>query len=405
LIDQEALSKFRDKALNPLNPVTRGTAQNDDIYFQATEVRNIYYDKLPNIVAEYMNKINALAGTNYQPFNYYGANDADKVIVAMGSVCETIKETIDYLNKEDQKLGLIEVHLYRPFAADYLLKVLPASVKYVAVLDRTKEPGSNGEPLYLDIVNAINKNIKVVGGRYGLSSKNTTPAQIKAVYDNLNDNAKENFTIGIIDDVTNLSLEVDNNFKISDSDEFIIYGYGSDGMVSAAKSIIKLVGDNTERYVQGYFQYDSKKSGSVTISQLRFNDHFIRSTYYVDKPKLVVCTKDSYLNTFDLLDNILDHGIFILNTNKSKEEVINLLSDEQKYLLNKRNIKFYIIDGYKLAEEVGIKNKVSTILETVIVYLTNIVDFELAKTKLKELAYSKFSKKGMEIVEANYLDN
>jgi pyruvate-ferredoxin/flavodoxin oxidoreductase len=401
LIDKDALNKFRKRALNPINPVTRGTAQNDDIYFQATEVRNKFYDELPSIVFEYMNKINALAGTNYAPFNYYGASDATKVIVAMGSVCETIKETID--NLKEEKLGLIEVHLYRPFAKEYLLKILPATTEFIAVLDRTKEPGSNGEPLYLDIANIIPKDIKVVGGRYGLSSKNTTPAQIKAVYDNLNDNAKTNFTIGITDDVTNLSLEVDESFKTTDSEEFLIYGYGSDGMVSAAKSIIKLVGDSTSKYVQGYFQYDSKKSGSVTISQLRFNDHEIRSTYYVDSPKLIVCTKDSYLSKFDLLDNIKEDGIFILNTNKNKDEVINLLSDEQKYLLNKRRIKFYIIDGYKLAEEAGIKNKVSTIIETVIVYLTNIVDFELAKTKLKELAHSNFYKKGMDIVNANYM--
>jgi pyruvate-ferredoxin/flavodoxin oxidoreductase len=401
LIDEEALNKFRNKALNPFNPVTKGTAQNDDIYFQATEVRNKFYDELPSTIVEYMDKINTLAGTNYQPFNYYGDDSATKVIIAMGSVCETIKETIDYLNNKGDKLGLIEVHLYRPFAKEYLLKVLPETTKYIAVLDRTKEPGSNGEPLYLDVMAIINKDIKVVGGRYGLSSKNTTPSQIKAVYDNLNDNALNSFTIGINDDVTNLSLK-EEEFKISDSDEFLLYGYGSDGMVSAAKSIIKLVGDNTPKYVQGYFQYDSKKSGSVTISHIRFNDKKIRSTYYVDQPRLIVCTKDSYLNSFDLLSNIKENGIFILNTNKEEQEVLSLLSDEQKYLLFKRNISFYIIDGYKLAEEVGIKNKVSTIFETVIVYLTNIVDFDTAKTKLKALVYSNFFKKGEEIVTANY---
>ena len=330
LISKNGLNNFKNKSLNPSKPVTKGTSQNDDIYFQVTEARNNYYNKLPDIVENYMNKINELAGTNYKPFNYYGYKKATKVIVAMGSVCETIKETIDYL---DNDIGLIEVHLYRPFSIEHLLKVLPETVRKIAVLDRTKEFGSTGEPLYLDIVSSLkDKNILIVGGRYGLSSKNTNPACIKAVYDFL-DNPFNNFTVGIEDDVTNKSLKVDYDFKISNSEEMLIYGYGSDGMVSASKSIIKTVGQNTEKYVQGYFQYDSKKSGGVTICHLRFNKNKIRSTYYVEDPKLVVCTKDSYLDRFDILDKIKDNGIFILNTEKSKDEISRTLNDNIKYII------------------------------------------------------------------------
>ena len=404
LIDREALNRFRRRALNPSRPETKGTAQNDDVYFQATEVRNKFYDQIPALVSDYMNKINTLTNQDYKPFNYYGSLNAEKVIVAMGSVCETIKETIDYLNKENYNVGLIEVHLYRPFAKEYLLSQLPTTAKYISVLDRTKEHGSIGEPLYLDIVNAVNNSdIKIYGGRYGLSSKNTTPAQIKAVYDNMTELGIPRFTIGIEDDVTHLSLKVDENFKISTSDEILIYGYGSDGMVSAAKSIIKLIGDNTPKYVQGYFQYDSKKSGGVTISHLRFNDHFIRSTYYVDRPKMVVCTKDSYLNNFEVLNNIKENGTFILNTNKSEEALISFLSDEVKNILISKNINFYIINAYELASEVGLKNKISTVLESAIMSLSDMMNYEEATVKLNELAHNKFIKKGLPLVEANYL--
>ena len=318
LINKNALKDFRNRGLNPNRPVTKGTAQNDDIYFQVTEARNLAYEKVADIVEEYMNKINELAGTNYKPFNYYGNKKAEKVIVAMGSVNETIKETIDYLNDKNYNVGLIEVHLYRPFSVKHLLNVLPKEVKKIAVLDRTKEPGSIGEPLYLDIVAALNgKNISIYGGRYGLSSKNTNPACIKAVYDFL-DKPFNNFTVGINDDVTNRSLKIDENFKISSANEMLIYGYGSDGMVSASKSIIKTVGENTNNYVQGYFEYDSKKSGGVTISHLRFDENKIRSTYYVENPNLVVCTKKSYLDRFDILDKIKENGTFILNTEKNE---------------------------------------------------------------------------------------
>ena len=396
LLNYNALNKFRSKALNPMRPDTRGTAQNDDIYFQATEVRNTFYDITPDIVSDYMEKVNNIAGTNYKPFNYYGSNKAKKVIVAMGSVCETIKEVIDNL---DEELGLIEVHLYRPFSTKYLLKVLPDTTEKIAVLDRTKEFGS-GEPLYLDIVNALkDKNINIVGGRYGLSSKNTNPSHIKAVYDML-DNPINNFTIGIVDDVTNLSLEA-KEFNIKTSKEILIYGYGSDGMISASKSIIKLIGDNTNKYVQGYFQYDSKKSGGVTLSHLRISDNVIRSTYYVENPDIVVISKDSYFNEFEILNRISNNSTMIINTNKTDEELKNIMSDKLKKLLVENNTKIYTLNAYDIANKVGLGNKISMIMEYAILYLTNLIDHNFAKEELIKYIKSKFSKKGDDIVNAN----
>lgn len=403
MIDEEALNQFRGKALNPLNPVIRGTAENDDIYFQMTEVRNKDYDIVPDIVNNYMNILNKKAGTHYEPFMYYGDKKADKMIVAMGSVCEAIKETIDILNQSGYRCGLLEVHLYRPFSPDYFLKNIPATVKKVAVLDRTKEAGSNGEPLYLDVVNILKeKDINVVGGRYGLSSKNTTPAMIKAVYDMLEEKPKNNFTIGIVDDLTHLSLSEDSNFKIKKSREFLIYGYGSDGMVSASKSIMKLIGENTEDYVQGYFEYDSKKSGGVTASHLRFSNEPIRSTYYVESPSVVVVTKENYLHNFSVLEQIEENGIFLLNTSKTKEEVLDFLPAHIKKILVERHIKFYIINAYELARKVGLQNKISTILEAAIIKISNLLDYKIAKEKMKEYAKNKFFKKGESILNANY---
>ena len=398
LLNYDALKKFKDKSLNPYNPNTRGTAQNDDIYFQATEARNKFYEALPDKVNEYMKKINEIAGTNYKPFNYYGNPSAKKVIIAMGSVCETIKETIDDLND----YGLIEVHLYRPFSKEYLISVIPKTVESIAVLDRTKEPGSIGEPLYLDVVAALkDKNIKIVGGRYGLSSKNTTPNQIKAVYDML-DNPINDFTIGIEDDVTNKSLKVDESYKIDNSKEFLIYGFGSDGMVSASKSIMKLIGNNTNNYVQGYFQYDSKKSGGVTITHLRFNENKIRSTYYVENPSIVVVTKESYLTEFELLNNIKENGIFIINTIKTEEELNNTLPNDIKEIIKNKNIKFYTINAYLLARNTGLQNKISTIMEAVILKLSSLIDYNIAKEEMKKNAKTRYFKKGEEIVKANY---
>ena len=397
LLNKEALDKFRSKALNPKKPNSRGMAYNDDVYFQATEARNIFYLKVDDVVNNYMEKINSIAGTDYKPFNYYGSTSATKVIVAMGSVCETIKEVIDDLNSD---IGLIEVHLYRPFSTKYLLNVLPETVKNIAVLDRTKEFGSTGEPLYLDIVASLkDKNIKVVGGRYGLSSKDTTPAQIKAVFDML-DNPKDNFTIGINDDVTNLSLKLDD-YNIKNSKEILIYGYGSDGMVSASKSIIKIIGDNTNNYVQGYFQYDSKKSGGVTLSHLRFDDKPIHSTYYVEKPDYLVVSKDSYFNEFELVDKISKNSILIVNTSKSSEELINSFSPKLTNLLIDNNTKIFKINAYEIANKYNLGDKISMIFEDAIMYITKLMDYELFHTKLVEYIKNKFGKKGDAIVNAN----
>lgn len=398
LVNYDAIARFRARALNPMHPEIKGTAQNDDIYFQATEVRNKYYQALPKIVESTMKKINELAGTKYKPFNYYGSGTAKHIIIAMGSVCETIKETIDAIGGD---IGLVEVHLYRPFDAKYLKKSIPATVTHIAVLDRTKEPGSLGEPLYLDVATALkDTKIQVVGGRYGLSSKNTPPSSIKAVFDMLNGNIKNGFTIGIDDDVTHLSLK-EEDFKLHNHDEFLIYGYGSDGMVSASKSLIKLIGDNTEKYVQGYFQYDSKKSGGVTIGHLRFSDKKIRSTYYVESPRVVVVTKDTYLTQFDTISNIRRDGIFIINTIKSDEELEKSIPDSLKDKLISRRIHVYAINAYELARKVGLGNKISMIMESVIVSLSNMIDFDFAKSKLKEYAKQKFFKKGEAILKAN----
>ena len=318
MINKEALAKFRKRALNPVNPKTKGTNMNDDIYFQMTEARNKDYENVPNIVLKYMDKINELAGTNYKPFNYYGSKKAKNIIVAMGSINETIKEVIDNSNDE---IGLLEVHLYRPFSKEYFISEIPETVENIAVLDRTKEAGSIGEPLYLDVVAALkDKDINIVGGRYGLSSKNTTPAYIDAVYKMLENSLVNNFTIGIEDDVTNKSLKP-TDLRINKHKEFLIVGFGSDGMVSASKSIMKIVGNNTDKDVQGYFQYDSKKSGGITIGHLRFSDEEIKSTYYVENPELIVLTKDTYFEQFDIIDNIKDNGKFIICSEKDNEEI------------------------------------------------------------------------------------
>ena len=394
LVDYEALKAFRNRSLNPLRPYTIGTAQNDDVYFQNTESRNIYYDKALDNVIYYMNEINKITGNDYKPFNYYGSSKATKVIVAMGSVCETIKEVIDYLNED---IGLVEVHLYRPFSAKHLKEVLPKTVTSVAVLDRTKEAGSNGEPLYLDVKSVLT-DINVVGGRYGLSSKDTTPSDIYAVYKMLN-NPINDFTIGIDDDITHKSLKKEY-IKTSKSDEVLIYGYGSDGMVSASKSLIKLVGNLTSKYVQGYFQYDSKKSGGVTKCHLRFSDSPIRSTYYVDNPSLIVITKDVYLSKFDCISNIALGGTIIINT--SNADIASLIPNEYLNIMKERNISLYTIDANKVAASLGLSNKISTIMESVIVKMSGLVDFEEAKKEMKEYAHNRYFKKGEEVIKANY---
>ncbi len=404
-IDQKKLKEFRNKALSN-NIVTTGTNQNDDIYFQLSESRNKYYDELPNIVNNYMKKINKLTGKDYKPFNYYGDKNADKVIIAMGSVCETIKTTIDAMIDKGEKVGLIEVHLYRPFSSEYLLKVLPNSVTKIAVLDRTKESGANA-PLYLDVLEVIKQHrndIKVLGGRYGLASKNTTPYQIKAVYDFLDDKNNFNgFTIGIVDDVTNLSLK-DAPIEVKKHDyEMLLYGFGSDGMVSASKDIIKITGDNAKVFVQGYFEYDSKKSGGVTKSHLRFDREPIRSTYYVERPNLVVCTKDSYLKRIKMLDNIVEEGIFLLNTDCDSKQVLQLLTNHDKKIIKTKKIKFFIVNANKIAADVGLGGKINTIMETIVFKIARIIPYDFAVTKIKESLKVLFTNKGEEVIKKNLL--
>lgn len=404
LIDEDALTSFRTRALNPNKKITRGTAQNDDVYFQNMEVRNKYYEALPNIVENYMNEINKITGQDYKLFNFYGDKNATKIIVAMGSVCETIKETVDYLNDQNNHVGLIEVHLYRPFSIEHILKVLPNTVKKIAVLDRTKESGSSGEPLYLDIVNALkDKDIDIIGGRYGISSKDVSPKDINAVFSFLDSDKKFNgFTVGIIDDVTNKSIEVDDAFELPHkTKDMLIYGYGSDGMVSASKNIMKIVGEQTEKYVQGYFQYDSKKSGGVTRSHLRIGDSKIHSSYYINKAKLLVCTKASYLTQFNMLDYIEDNGVFILNSSLSDLECLNLIPSVVKEKMIEKNISFYIVDACSLSMEYGLGNKISTIMETIIMNFLNIMEEDKYKSIIKKKVEEEFSTKGKDIVEAN----
>ena len=407
LVDLKKINEFRSHAMNPSHPSIRGTAQNEDVYFQATESRNEYYDKIPDIVNDYMMEINKITGRNYKPFQYYGSPTATKIIVAMGSCCDTIRETVDYLvNEKNEAVGLLEVHLYRPFSAKYFLSELPKTVKKIAVLDRTKEAGSSGEPLYLDVVQTIKNadcRVNVYGGRYGLSSKNTTPAMIKGVYDFLDTrDVHTNFTVGILDDVTNLSISYDNRFMLPSANaEFLIYGYGSDGMVSASKDLMKITGSYTNAFVQGYFQYDSKKSGGVTIANLRFGKKPITSSYYVEKANIVVCTKDSYLRRIKMLDKISNKGVFILNTNKSSDEVLSMMSNHDKNILQNKNIKFFILDASKIASEAGIPGKISSIMETIIFKLGKIVEFDFALQKIKENLSTKFANKGGNLVEKN----
>ena len=402
LIDKKALQDFKEKSLLA-KKVIRGTTQNDDMFFQNTEARNINYDNMPDVVNDYMEKINELTGMDYKPFNYYGSKEATKVIVAMGSVCDTIKEVVD---NEESDIGLIEVHLYRPFSSKYFFDVIPDTVKKIAVLDRTKEPGSIGEPLYLDVC-ALYQNKKekplIIGGRYGLSGKDTDSACIKAVYDHLDSNNPfTGFTIGIEDDVTNLSLQVpDYNIKQKGARQILVYGYGSDGMVSASKDLISILGNYTDAFVQGYFEYDSKKSGGVTKSHLRVSKNEINSPYYIKKANMIVCTKDSYLLRYNILDKIKNKGTFILVTNLKGQDLIDFLPNKVKNILFDKQINFYTIDAFDIARRNNIPNKVSTIVETAMFKVGNLVPFDIIVNKIKEQVNKKFSKKGIEIVNAN----
>jgi len=399
LFDYKSYNEFKDSMLNVGKNIQKGMAENEDIYFQSTEARNVNYDNIPNIVRDYMDKINKLAGTNYKPFNYYGCSDAENVIVAMGSVNDTIKLVVDDLNKKGNKVGLVEVHLYRPFSKEYLINVLPNSVKNIAVFDRTKEAGSVGEPLYLDVVSALkDKDINIVGGRFGLSSKNTTPADIKAVYTMLETNLKNNFTIGIVDDVTNLSLAKENYELGFNGQEIKIYGFGSDGMVSASKDILKIVGKELNKYVQGYFEYDSKKSGGVTVSNLRVSNGKINAPYYVTNPNIVVVTKEEYFNKFDMISDINDNGVLLINSTKNEEELNQFLPSHVKKVIKDKNIKVLFIDAEKIARENNINGKINKIIEIIILKLLGVDNaLEVVSLSIKKA----FANKGEEVVENN----
>ncbi len=408
LVDKEAIQTFRDEALNPESPKTRGTAQNDDIYFQGREAQNKFYDALPDIVAGYMKDISEVTGREYKPFTYYGAKDAERVIVAMGSVIEAAKETVDMLTAKGEKVGLITVHLYRPFSVKYLMDVMPESVKKISVLDRTKESGSIGEPLYLDIRSVFygQKNAPViVGGRYGLSSKDVNPAQIVAVFDALNaDEPKNSFTVGIVDDVTHTSLEVGENLSLggSDTKECLFYGLGADGTVGANKNSVKIIGDKTDLYAQAYFAYDSKKSGGYTRSHVRFGKDPIRSTYLVSKPDFVACTVAGYVELYDMIGGLKDGGTFLLNSIWSIEETIAKMPNHIKKTLADKNAKFYIINATKLARDIGLGGRTNTIMQSAFFKLAEIIDFEDAQKYMKEFAHKSYINKGEKIVELNY---
>ena len=409
MLNWDAVEAFRRRALNPEHPVTRGTAQNDDIFFQAREACNKYYDAVPEVVVKYMDKVNAKIGTDYKPFNYYGAEDAEHVIVAMGSVCDCTEEVVDYLNATGEKVGLLKVHLYRPFVADYMLRELPKTVKTISVLDRTKEPGSIGEPLYLDVLAAINGSdfagVKVYTGRYGLGSKDTTPGDIIAVYRNAeSETPKRRFTIGIVDDVTNLSLPIvenpDTTPKGTHSCKF--WGLGADGTVGANKNSIKIIGDNTDMYAQGYFAYDSKKSGGLTVSHLRFGKTPIKSTYYISKADFVACHNPSYVDKYDIVDDLKEGGSFLLNCPWDTEELSERLPGKMKKILAERHINFYTIDGIKIGKEIGLGGRINTVLQSAFFKIADIIPADKAKELMKAAAKKSYMKKGQAIVDMNY---
>lgn len=408
LVDRDALQAFRDRALNPEHPVTRGTAQNPDIYFQSREAANQFYDAIPETVEHYMAELSKLTGRKYDLFDYYGDPNAENIIVAMGSVTDTIKEVVDHLVAKGEKVGLIAVHLYRPFSAKHFFKAFPKSVKRIAVLDRTKEPGANGDPLYLDIKDLFygRENAPIiVGGRYGLSSKDTTPAQMLAVFENLKmKEPKNQFLVGIVDDVTFKSLPVGEEVSLADKGTFQgkFYGLGSDGTVGANKNSIKIIGENTDKYCQAYFAYDSKKSGGVTTSHLRFGDKPIRSPYLVGTPDFVACHVPSYLNKYDMLRGIRKGGTFLLNSIWDVEETKAKLPNSVKRVLAKREVNFYVINATAIAEEIGLGNRTNTIMQSAFFKISEVIPYELAVKSMKKAIDKDFGRKGEDIVRMNY---
>ena len=409
LVDYQAIQEFRDRALSPERPYTKGTAQNPDVFFQAKEAANRFYDAVPDIVAAYMDEISKLTGRTYLPFNYYGAPDADRIIVAMGSVCEAIEETIDYLAARGEKVGVIKVHLYRPFSSRHFFNVLPKTVRKIAVLDRTKEAGALGEPLFLDVCSLFygrDSAPLIVGGRYGLGSKDTTPTHIKAVYDNLkNQTPKNRFTIGIMDDVTFTSLPVGPkiNAAPAGTTRCKFWGFGSDGTVGANKDAIKIIGDNTGLYAQAYFAYDSKKSGGVTISHLRFGRQPIKSTYLIDEADFIACHKQSYVNQYNILEGLKPGGTFLLNCSWKPEELSEKLPASMKKQIADHKINFYIIDALKIAEQIGLGGRINMIMQSAFFKLADVIPLEEALTHLKEAIEKTYGKKGDAVVEMNQL--
>ncbi|MDU1004937.1 MAG: pyruvate:ferredoxin (flavodoxin) oxidoreductase [Clostridium butyricum] len=408
LVDYKAIEEFRNNALNPNHPVTRGTAQNPDIYFQTREVVNKYYEDVPAVVEEYMSEITKLTGREYHCFDYYGDPDADRIIISMGAVNDVVEETVDYLNANKQKVGLVKVRLYRPFSVERLLKVIPKSVKKIAVLDRTKEPGSIGEPLYLDIVKAFYRKENapiIVGGRFGLGSKDPLPAHIAAVYSNLSlDEPKDGFTIGIIDDITNTSLSPLENIHatLDGITSCKFWGLGSDGTVGANKSAIKIIGDHTDMYAQGYFDYDSKKSGGITISYLRFGTKPIRSRYLVDRADFIACHNQSYVYKYHVLRGLKRNGKFLLNTIWTEEELNKRLPASLKRYITENNIDFYTINAIKIAQNIGLGGRINMIMQAVFFKITNIISVEDAVKYLKEAVVSTYGKKGEKIIKMNH---
>jgi len=408
LVDHDAVNAFRKNGLNPERPVLRTTVQNGDTFFQSREACNSYYNNLPNVVENYMGEINKLTGRNYKLFNYYGDENAEHVVIAMGSACDTLMETVDYLNKKGEKVGFVQVHLYRPFSVEHLLREIPKSVKAITVLDRTKESGSTGEPLYADICTAY-ANRKdtpfILAGRYGLSSKDVTPAQMKAVFYNMNlDSPKKEFTVGIIDDVTNLSLSIENDVYINN--EGIVnckfWGLGSDGTVGANKNSIKIIGENTNQYVQAYFEYDSKKSGGVTKSHLRFGSKEIHSSYYITKADFIACHNPSYMDKYDIVTEVKPGGVFLLNCSWNLEELEDHLPNKVKRLIAKNNIQFYTINATEIAGKIGLGNRTNTVLQAAFFKLSNILPIEKAIEYMKKSIEKSYSKKGEKVLKMNY---
>lgn len=409
LVDKEAIKEFRNRSLSPERPYTKGTAQNPDIFFQAREASNPFYLNVPAVVEHYMNEISKLTGREYKLFNYYGAEDAEYVVVAMGSVTEALEETVDYLNSKGNKVGVLKVHLYRPFSSKHFLDVLPKTVKSIAVLDRVKEPGALGEPLYLDVRGLFygkDKAPSVVGGRYGLGSKDTTPSDLLAVYKNImSSEPKNNFTISIVDDVTGLSLVSDEKLTIKTpgTTRCKFWGLGSDGTVGANKSAIKIIGDHTDMYAQGYFSYDSKKSGGITVSHLRFGSSPIRSTYLIDEADFVACHNQSYVNQYDLLEGLKEGGTFVLNCKWSIDELEQYLPDSMKKYIADKKINFYIIDASNIAKEIGLGSRINMIMQSAFFKLTQVIPIEDAIRYLKDSIEKSYGKKGQKIVDLNNL--